>query len=84
MSDRPGIISGYYPKTAIPSQTEKQEKKNLEQAKIKKNSLLEQLGSEKEKEKLTLIQKQKNLKDIENIITKLYADKKTQREREKQ
>jgi len=61
-----------------------QEKKQLEDDIVKKNELLKKMNSDKEKEKSILANKKNDLEEIENLIKKLYSDKKSQEKREKE
>ncbi len=61
-----------------------QEQKNLQKDINKKNKLLDNINSEKKQKELLLITKQDDLRDIEDIINRLYSDKITQEKREQE
>jgi len=60
------------------------EQENLQKDINKKNKLLKNINNEKKQEELFLMARQNDLRDIEDIINKLYSDKKTQEKREQE
>ena len=62
----------------------KEENKQLKKDIATKNKLLKDISADKEAQQKRLNNKQKNLKEIEDIINKLYADKKNQLKREQE
>ena len=60
------------------------ESKQLKSDVVKKNKLLSKIGSEKEKQELKLSDKKDSLEEIEQLIKKLYSNKKTQEKREQE
>ena len=62
----------------------KEESQKLKNDITKKNKLLEKINSDKKDQKSRLTNKKKALEEIEELINKLYADKKSQEKREQQ
>ena len=62
----------------------KEENKQLKKDIATKNKLLKDISADKEAQQKRLNNKQKNLKEIEDIINKLYTDKKNQLKREQE
>jgi len=62
----------------------KEESQKLKNDITKKNELLEKINSDKKDQKSRLTNKKRALEEIEELINKLYADKKSQEKREQQ